>query len=39
MLIHLPREDGYGVNPRAKNGPSLAARALPRWEAVSPTRL
>ena len=24
MLIHLPREDGYGVNPRTKNGPALA---------------
>jgi IS30 family transposase len=24
MLIHLPREDGYGVNPRVKNGPPLA---------------
>jgi IS30 family transposase len=24
MLIHLPREDGYGVTPRVKNGPPLA---------------
>jgi IS30 family transposase len=24
MLVHLPREDGYGVIPRAKNGPPLA---------------
>ena len=24
MLIHLPREDGYGVFPRTKNGPALA---------------
>jgi IS30 family transposase len=24
MLIHLPREDGYGVIPRMKNGPALA---------------
>jgi IS30 family transposase len=24
MLIHLPREDGYGVMPRTKNGPPLA---------------
>jgi IS30 family transposase len=24
MLIHLPREDGYGVVPRTKNGPALA---------------
>jgi IS30 family transposase len=24
MLIHLPREEGYGVTPRTKNGPALA---------------
>jgi IS30 family transposase len=24
MLIHLPREDGFGVIPRTKNGPPLA---------------
>ncbi len=24
MLIHLPREAGYGVIPRTKNGPALA---------------
>ena len=24
MLIHLPREEGYGVIPRTKNGPALA---------------
>jgi IS30 family transposase len=24
MLIHLPREDGYGLIPRTKNGPALA---------------
>jgi IS30 family transposase len=24
MLIHLPREDGYGLTPRTKNGPPLA---------------
>ena len=24
MLIHLPREDGYGTIPRTKNGPPLA---------------
>jgi transposase, IS30 family len=24
MLIHLPREDGWGVIPRTKNGPPLA---------------
>jgi IS30 family transposase len=24
MLIHLPREEGYGMVPRTKNGPALA---------------
>jgi IS30 family transposase len=24
MLVHLPREDGYGMIPRTKNGPALA---------------
>ena len=24
MLIHLPREEGFGVTPRTKNGPALA---------------
>ena len=24
LLVHLPREDGYGVIPRTKNGPALA---------------
>jgi hypothetical protein len=24
MLIHLPREKGYGTKPRTKNGPALA---------------
>ena len=24
MLLHLPRRDGYGVQPRTKNGPALA---------------
>jgi IS30 family transposase len=24
MLVHLPREDGWGVAPRTKNGPALA---------------
>ncbi|WP_084669785.1 IS30 family transposase [Duganella zoogloeoides] len=24
MLVHLPREDGYGLVPRMKNGPALA---------------
>ena len=24
MLIHLPRQEGYGIVPRTKNGPALA---------------
>ena len=24
MLVHLPRMDGYGIEPRVKNGPALA---------------
>lgn len=24
MLVHLPREEGWGVDPRTKNGPALA---------------
>jgi IS30 family transposase len=24
MLVHLPRESGYGLIPRTKNGPALA---------------
>ncbi|MBB5204469.1 IS30 family transposase [Inhella inkyongensis] len=24
ILVHLPREEGYGVTPRTKNGPALA---------------
>jgi IS30 family transposase len=26
MLLHLPRMDGYGIEPRVKNGPALAGR-------------
>ncbi|MFE0200703.1 IS30 family transposase [[Kitasatospora] papulosa] len=26
MLLHLPRMDGYGVEPKVKNGPALAGR-------------
>jgi IS30 family transposase len=26
MLLHLPRMDGYGTEPRVKNGPALAGR-------------
>jgi len=24
MLVHLPRQEGYGLIPRTKNGPALA---------------
>lgn len=24
MLVHLPREEGYGQSPRVKNGPALS---------------
>lgn len=30
MLIHLPREEGYGVIPRTKNGPALACYGASR---------
>jgi transposase, IS30 family len=46
MLIHLPREDGYGVIPRTKNGPALAGygavtmkNALAATMTTLPTRL
>src|SRR3546814_17283691 len=46
MLIHLPREDGYGVIPRTKNGPALAGHgaitmknALAASMATLPTQL
>jgi IS30 family transposase len=46
MLIHLPREDGYGVTPRTKNGPPLAgygalamSRALASTIATVPEQL
>ena len=34
MLIHLPREHGYRLIPRTKNGPALAATAPSRWQAL-----
>ena len=46
MLIHLPREEGYGVVPRTKNGPPLAgygaatmSRALAATMAAVPRQL
>jgi IS30 family transposase len=38
MLIHLPREEGYGVMPRTKNGPALADYgAVTMKNALAPT--
>lgn len=46
MLIHLPREAGYGTIPRTKNGPALAgygavtmSRALATSMSTLPTQL
>lgn len=46
MLVHLPRESGYGLTPRTKNGPALAgygaitmANALKRTVTKLPTQL
>ena len=46
MLVHLPREEGYGLTPRTKNGPALAgygaitmANALKRTVTQLPTQL
>ena len=46
MLVHLPREDGYGLIPRTKNGPALAgygaitmANALEQTITTLPTEL
>ena len=46
MLVHLPRENDYGLTPRTKNGPALAgygaitmANALQRTVTTLPTQL
>ena len=46
MLVHLPREEGYGLIPRTKNGPALAgygaitmANALTRTVTTLPAQL
>lgn len=46
MLVHLPREEGYGLIPRTKNGPALAgygavtmANALKKAVADLPVQL
>jgi len=46
MLVHLPREEGYGVIPRTKNGPALGGygavamkKALTTTMATLPTQL
>lgn len=37
MLVHLPREEGYGTVPRTKNGPALAGYgALSMNKALTP---
>lgn len=37
MLVHLPREEGYGTIPRTKNGPALAGYgALSMNKALTP---
>ncbi len=39
MLVHLPREAGYGLVPRTKNGPALAGYgAVPMKNALAATR-
>lgn len=38
MLVHLPREEGYGLVPRKKNGPALAGyRAVTMTNALKTT--
>ena len=46
MLVHLPREDGYGLMPRTKNDPALGgygavtmANALKKTVAALPDSL
>lgn len=36
MLLHLPRMDGHGVEPRVKNGPALAGRGAEAVRDASP---
>lgn len=38
MLIHLPRMEGYGIEPRVHNGPALAGYAPRRCATRSPRR-
>src|SRR2546429_590058 len=38
MLLHLPRMDGYGTEPRVKNGPALAGHGAEAVrDAIAPT--
>ena len=38
MLVHLPREEGFGIIPRTKNGPALAGYgAVKMKEALAAT--
>ena len=32
MLVHLPRLDGWGVEPRVKNGPALGGARRPEGD-------
>lgn len=38
MLLHLPRQEGWRVEPRVKNDPRWPATALKRCAARSPRR-
>jgi IS30 family transposase len=37
MLLHLPRMDGWGVQPRVKNGPALAGLGEAVRDAIAAT--
>jgi IS30 family transposase len=39
MLLHLPRMDGYGVEPRVKNGPALAGYGAEAMRDAITTRI
>jgi IS30 family transposase len=39
MLLHLPRMDGYGIEPRVKNGPALAGYGAEAMRAAITDRI
>jgi IS30 family transposase len=39
LLLHLPRMDGYGVEPRVKNGPALAGYGAEAMRDAITTRI